>query len=93
MRWLVRWKAAHLRREVLAEVRAGLGESHRRVLMISPTSYEEKRGGRQGDVAKHCWWAIGPLRGAHATSRGAGGDDSEGRNRSPQYLNCIHPIG
>ena len=30
--------------EVLAEVRAALGESHRRVLMISKTSYEEARG-------------------------------------------------
>ncbi len=47
--------------EVLAEVRAGLGESHRRVLMISPTSYEEKRGvGRAmlpstvGGLLVHC---------------------------------------
>lgn len=30
--------------EVLAEVRAGLGEAHRRVLTISPVTYEEKRG-------------------------------------------------
>jgi uncharacterized damage-inducible protein DinB len=30
--------------EVLAEVRAGLGEAHRRVLMISSVTYEEKRG-------------------------------------------------
>jgi hypothetical protein len=47
--------------EVLAEVRAGLGEAHRRVLMISPTSYEEKRGvGRAmlpstvGGLLVHC---------------------------------------
>jgi uncharacterized damage-inducible protein DinB len=30
--------------EVLAEVQAALGEAHRRVLMISHTSYEEVRG-------------------------------------------------
>jgi hypothetical protein len=47
--------------EVLAEVRAGLGEAHRRVLMISPASYEENRGvGRAmlpstvGGLLVHC---------------------------------------
>jgi hypothetical protein len=47
--------------EVLAEVRAGLGEAHRRVLMISQSSYEEKRGvGRAllpstvGGLLVHC---------------------------------------
>jgi hypothetical protein len=47
--------------EVLAEVRAGLGEAHRRALMISPVSYEEKRGvGRAmlpstvGGLLVHC---------------------------------------
>jgi hypothetical protein len=46
---------------VLAELRAGLGEAHRRVLMISPASYEEKRGvGRAmlpstvGGLLVHC---------------------------------------
>jgi uncharacterized membrane protein len=33
-----------LAEEVLAEVRAGLGEAHQRVMMISQNSYEEKRG-------------------------------------------------
>jgi len=47
--------------EVLAEVRAGLGEAHRRVLMISPASYDEARGvGRAmlpstvGGLLVHC---------------------------------------
>jgi hypothetical protein len=47
--------------EVLAEVRAGLGEARRRVLMISLASYEEKRGvGRAmlpstvGGLLVHC---------------------------------------
>jgi hypothetical protein len=47
--------------EVLAEVRAGLGEGRRRVLIISPVSYEEKRGvGRAmlpstvGGLLVHC---------------------------------------
>jgi hypothetical protein len=47
--------------EVLAEVRAGLGEAHRRVLMISHDSYEQKRGvGRAllpstvGGLLVHC---------------------------------------
>jgi DinB superfamily len=46
---------------VLAEVRAGLGEAHRRVLMTSQDSYEEKRGvGRAllpstvGGLLVHC---------------------------------------
>jgi hypothetical protein len=46
---------------VLAEVRAGLGESRRRVLMISQQSYEEPRGvGRAmlpstvGGLLVHC---------------------------------------
>ncbi|WP_260737911.1 DinB family protein [Tunturiibacter lichenicola] len=47
--------------EVLAEVRAALGEAYRRVLMISQNSYEEKRGvGRAllpstvGGLLVHC---------------------------------------
>lgn len=47
--------------EVLAEVRAALGEAHRRVLMILQNSYEEKRGvGRAllpstvGGLLVHC---------------------------------------
>jgi uncharacterized damage-inducible protein DinB len=47
--------------EVLAEARAGLGEAHHRVLMISPATYEEKRGvGRAmlpstvGGLLVHC---------------------------------------
>jgi hypothetical protein len=47
--------------EVLAEVRAALGEAHKRILMISQSSYEEKRGvGRAllpstvGGLLVHC---------------------------------------
>jgi hypothetical protein len=47
--------------EVLGELRAGLGEARRRVLMISPTNYEEVRGvGRAmlpstvGGLLVHC---------------------------------------
>ena len=48
--------------EVLAEIRAGLGEAHRRVLMISPVSYEEERVVWTGDVAQYsrrdCWSTV-----------------------------------
>ena len=47
--------------DVLAEVRAALGEAHKRILMISQSSYEEKRGvGRAllpstvGGLLVHC---------------------------------------
>ena len=47
--------------EVLAEVRAALGESHKRIMMISQNTYEEKRGvGRAllpstvGGLLVHC---------------------------------------
>ncbi|WP_433975407.1 DinB family protein [Tunturiibacter lichenicola] len=33
-----------LAEEVLAEVRAGLGEAHRRIMLIPQNSYQEKRG-------------------------------------------------
>ena len=59
---------------VMTEFRNGIEDAIRRVMAISPGSYESAWGGTE-DVADYGGWADGALRGPYAAACWAGGDD------------------